>query len=94
MTEKSLVKVTVEYDGDATEFENKAALVVVFDNSEEKMGVEIQFSGYTSFKNLAFAVASAIKDLDDQCEGFLNGVMDDLLLIKIHEIADSIMEEE
>lgn len=85
MTEKNLVKVTAEYGGRVTEFENEAALVVVFDNGEEEMEVDLHFSGYTSFNNLALAIAHAVSDFDGQRKGFLNEVVGKLLRIQLFE---------
>lgn len=90
MESKKLVKVTVDGIEDTTVFEGEAALVVALTDTGEKIDATVSFSGSATRGNLAIAVANAINDIDNRYGGFLDKLMDELLLIQMRGIVEKI----
>ena len=94
MESKSKVNVTVERDGEVNVFTRDAALIVAFDVIGKKMDMTVAFKGDASNENLANAVAHAIDDVDNKCEGFIDEVMNSLLRIQIKRITGLLNKED
>ena len=90
MTDKKLVKVTVESGGEVKVYEREAAMVVAFDDIDGLVSVDTRIAGYTSLRLVARALASSVDSIDLDHDGFIDDLMNGLILKTLERVVQAV----
>lgn len=88
MERKNLVKVTVEYDGEARPAEGDAVYGVVFSYEEDCYDANTFLMGEASLVDLANVICGSIVELDGLYDGLCSLVIEGLYLEKLRQLRE------
>ena len=95
MTDKSMVKVTVEHDGDINVLEAECAFVVSFSHvDDDVIKSDVSLNGYASIDAVAVAIADALWNMNENHDGLSVSVSRRLAIRSIEAFLKDLSEED